>query len=234
MGILFKFRYATSLILALIGFGGESAYEQQPRPDDWPVTLGRQWLYSPMYNETRVQEGYIVLKSGDTLNGHMKVLPYSHGIFTAIPLLPPGGSTTYDVRSVTREKISSIRVYGNSSETGNDFTDFFNLGDNHELWRLLARKNELGIYDDYSSCFGHPFGEEMIIAANGKRIVIYKNTFHREDVLPALLRFMNKRYKTHFTAHSFENKNAIFNYILEKENSPNSSRVILTLLTMIR
>ena len=215
MGILSKYRYVTSLILALIGFGGGRAYEQQTRPDDWPVTLGRHWLYSPMYNDTRVQKGYIVLKSGDTLRGHMKVLPYSHGIFTAIPLLLPGGSTTYDIRSVKRENISSIRIYEDSSENKNDFTDFFNLGDNHALWRLLARKNELSIYDDYSSCFGHPFGEEMIIAGNNKRIVIYKNTFYPEDVLPAVLKFANKRYKAHFTANSFTDENALLNYILD-------------------
>jgi hypothetical protein len=210
-----KYRWVLYFVLLLQGCGEAQRYAQE-HLKEWPIVQETTNTFGHIYNDVAVRQGYILLKSGDTLGGRMKVLPYAHGIFDFIPLLPPGKQERKDIMVVEKETIDYVRIYPDSLRTDSSVTDFINL-EGKDLWRLLAKKNDVGIYDNFFPGISRPFGEEMILFEKNKKTRIFHNAFYNEEVLPLLVKFINRRYRSHVTEADFEDARAMIRYILDKE-----------------
>jgi hypothetical protein len=201
----------------------ETRLYNQEHLKQWPILSARTTGGGYIYNDTRVLSGIILTKTGDTLKGKMKILPYFNGGFSQIPLLPNGKYTAKDIVGIPRTRIKFLRAYGDSSWSGQDYMDFVNLHD-RDLWRILVIKDSFAIYDDYTPGIDPVFGTEMILVKQNMPwpwIRIYHHVVHDDarDIDPYILAFINKRYKSHFQGRDFKDERAMFDYILDKENS---------------
>lgn len=186
---------------------------------DWPVT-GASNPYGPIYNDTKIRYGDVVLKNGDSLRGWMKILPYYNGAFRTIDLLPDGEYSR--IMSIERTRINHVRAYRDAGVPDSGYTDFVNLRDK-DLWRKLASKDSSTIYDDYTPNFDPlPFGYEMILTGKSHEFIkIYHHRYHDFDaeILPRIARFINKRYAVHFQPADFKDVWAMIRYILDRESA---------------
>jgi hypothetical protein len=195
-----------------------------PLDASWPISYPRNYLY----NSASVEEGYILLRNKDTLWGRIKLFPLKPNFVSHMSILPKGKDSAADVINVPAADIDYIRIYRGSFYTPH-FTDFVNL-DGQTLWRLLARRDSVGIYDAlifksnlYSrlppSYYAH-FEPFMILLSHGRRVKMYSllqwdlNHRHQEKLL---IKFINHYYKTSFRRSDFKSSKEIFDYILQRE-----------------
>jgi len=182
----------------------------------WPVNYG----YTPMRRSPPLK-GFIVLHSGDTLKGYIKVFAF-HDYY---PILDTG---TNKVQDIYFSDIGSMRIYNNGPYNNGPYnngpqgyTDYVNFGDRHFLWRLDWKKKDVAIYDDMLHMGMH----RLIMVTPKARITLYKGRqwFEYYDKIdPLLIRFINERYKTGVSDGNFKSRGEIIDYILDKENSLSS------------
>jgi len=153
------------------------------------------------------------------LRGTIKLLPF-WGFY---PILPTGKILASDVIKIQTSNINYIRVYnveGNSFNRRNNFTDFININHAGILWRLIAKKNDISIYDD--ELWGsNTLGAKMILIAYKEITKIYSKAApdpYVKPIYPLLLKFINNRYKTSFTKKDFKTNDDLLDYILDKES----------------
>jgi len=217
--------------------------QKRPWPPAWwadtTVFYGGKNL-SPAQN----LKGYIVFKNGDSLDGYVR--------FKRKPVVwkTTGGwflSRNKDTPSRFRfSEIKNIRVEAGCF--GRRFTDLFTLPINHPknaFWRLIAKKGTAAIYDRSMGIFSHEsswrvwdkylavdlaadeFNEYMYLVNNGEVIKIY-GTFkireHRDMPAELILQFINKRYRTNFSAGHFQDAWAMIGFILDRESGRSDSR----------
>jgi hypothetical protein len=159
-----------------------------------------------------IKEGFIVLAQGDTLKGSIMVPAINPD---AYPILVTG---TKRVREIVLPDIASMRIY--DDKPGRHYADYINLPYTFYLWRLDAGKKDVAIYDDELRG-GSRF--QMILVTPTARITIYKGTqwpFYNSRINILLTRFIDERYKTSVQAEDFKSTQEIFDYILDKEKSP--------------
>ncbi len=206
------------LILLLQGFAATAQYSK--RSQDWPAYAGEGTVGQSLYNRTQVLYGTIFLKNKDTLQGRMKILSYKGGSYFFIELLPTGLNGFWDIRRIDRKRIDYIRAYIDPTLSDSLSMEFVNLNDK-DLWRVLAKKEDIYIYDNFYPGRPHSaLGEEMILVGEDKRwIRIFNHINYGENVIPALLNFINKRYRIHFQQSDFKDEWAMIHYILDKETS---------------
>jgi len=161
-------------------------------------------------------KGFIVLHSGDTLKGYIKVFAF-HDYY---PILDTG---TNKVQDIYFSDIGSMRIYNNGPYNNGPqgYTDYVNFGDRHFLWRLDWKKKDVAIYDDMLHMGMH----RLIMVTPKARITLYKGRqwFEYYDKIdPLLIRFINERYKTGVSDGNFKSRGEIIDYILDKENSLSS------------
>jgi hypothetical protein len=198
------------LLLAILStcyYGQEVTAQKRP----WPVNYG----YTPMRRSPPIR-GYIVLTSGDTLKGYLKVFAF-HDFY---PILDTG---TNKVQDIYFSDIGSMRIYSNSpyDYSFKGYIDYVNLGDNHFLWRLDGIKKDVAIYDDMLRLGMH----HLIMITPKARITLYKGRqwFDNYDKIdPLLVRFINERYKTGVSVENFKSREDIIDYILDKESTISS------------
>jgi hypothetical protein len=208
------------LILVTSVFNSRAQSPGPPHP--WPA-IGATPVSGKIYNATRIQYGFILLKNGEKLVGWMKILPTW---FFFIEILPEGKYRGEDLVMVYRDKINFVRAYHDPERPDSGYTDFINLRD-EELWRVLASRDSLSLYDDFTPNFhsNQPFGYKMVLVRKGQKwIKIYNHYYHDFDgeIIPRMLAFINKRYKTHFAPGDFKDAWAMIHYILERESGEES------------
>lgn len=154
--------------------------------------------------------GYAVTKNGDTARGfiRLQVLGEYYDVWD---------TATNTIRNLYYQIVAFMRIY----KTGPDglFTDYFNLSYKRRIWRLLAKKNDVCLYDDILR--GGP--PHIILVTPSARIKLYTGMrwfLHNGTMSnPGLLiHFINKRYKTSLAKDHFTSMEAIYDYILTKEN----------------
>lgn len=147
-----------------------------------------------------------------------------------IRILPRGKTSAKDIIDFDENKITRVRIFDDSLKSSEWHLDFFNLSKQYCLknyWRLLGRKNDVAIYDDFT--FEHtstPYisGGTMILTHGKECIKIY----HYGDFFtyrkPVVKDFINKRYHQHFKTKDFKNVVEEIDYILDKENEITESK----------
>jgi hypothetical protein len=186
------------LFLILECFGTAQAQEIK-----WPVQdYGYGWL-RPVY---QILEGYIVTDGGDTVRGFIRTSP----VYSDYPVFDTAAKR---FRTVRYGHIVCMRLFADS--TKRVYTDWLNIGYKGHLWILLAKKNQVAVYQNTRQ-----YGPWLILSTpNGQIRLIHKGgaIMHNDNDFDAgLLRFIRKRYKSKYT--DFVTTGNIYAYIVEKEN----------------
>jgi hypothetical protein len=187
-------------ILSTCSYGQEVTAQGR----SWPINYG----YTPMRRSPPLK-GYLVLTSGDTLEGYIKVFAF----YAFYPILDTG---TNRVQNIFFQNIASMRIYDSTPQ--GPYTDYVHLPNENFLWRLDGRKKDVAIYDDML----RPGVHHLIMLTPKARITLYKGRqwFEYYDKIdPLLIRFINERYKTGVSDGNFKSRGEIIDYILDKENS---------------
>jgi hypothetical protein len=209
---------------------------------DFPVEIGRNHRvvhrgeFLPQgYVGGTVLRGYVVLKKKDTVSGLIR-----YNGTNLVQVLPDGERMAdYNIKNFSYYDIQYFRVYVDSSEPRNCYTDYVflrpdfkvrvNLTLDDKLWRQLGKKGNVGIYDDFtylSNYSTHPVVKiydagrariynMFLLTGNGVSL-IYRSPFR--GITGSLLKFINRRYHTQFHRHDFKTVRSMIDYILDKEN----------------
>jgi hypothetical protein len=180
----------------------------------WPVNYG-----SKSMNTAPVRKGFIVLASGDTLKGYIKVFPEGAGFY---PILD---TVSNEVQKVIVANIAMLRIYDESlfitiriSYDRPPYVDYINMPNSFYLWRLDGRRKDVAICDDVLK--GGRINN-LILVTPTERILLFKGGYwfldHNIDVV--LIGFINGRYKTGVSIANFTTTEDIIDYILDKEES---------------
>ncbi len=182
----------------------------------WPIKKPQVGWLNGRYNTAPVRNGYIVKMGGDTIRGLIKFLRYNSRFTTYMPILPTGTKTVIEV---PRKDILYMRVYYDDTENNTHFSDFFNIDNNKDIWRLVAKKNDVAIYDNYIPDPKVSHGYSMVLMTESeKNCIYYYFFFPSNNINRRVLRFINRRYKTSFNKTDFKKREDMFDYILDKEN----------------
>jgi len=186
-----------ALLLVLLFFSVAEAQEIK-----WPVssnTYGRYGQYA------LIRQGYIVLVNRDTVKGFIR---FSRALY----YYPVLDTTTHIVRNISFSETEVMRLYDGPLD--GSYTDWFHLPHSGTLWKVLAKKNDVALYENVG--FGPPL---ILVTPNEKIKLIHKaaTIIHNDSGYDApLIRFIRKRYKSNYT--DFGTTGDIYTYIVEKEN----------------
>lgn len=170
--------------------------------DRWPVHYGKL-----IDDDAPVVKGVLLLQSGDTLSGWIKLLRFRKGY----PLWPGPGSGVADVGL---RQIRSMRL--DIPFMKEDHTDFVNIGYKPYLWRRDGQKGDAAIYDNELNANG----TLMILVKAGRIVKLYHKmawVLHDGNVDPLLVKFIDKRYKLSLRETDFRTRQALIDFILDKE-----------------
>lgn len=190
---------------------------------DWPYSPIGTRSYASIYRTSAIYDGTIVLKSGDSISGKIKLLPYLPSLnLTYLQLLPKNKTDVNDILNINRNKIAQVRLSAPLPFDSSGNTYLFTMGDN-ELWRLIKRKGQISIYDGIFNYL--PKGRcnaTMLMTNPHEKIMIsprfLQGVFYADAVRPFLLDFIKKRYHENFKSGYFKNDQSIIQYIVRKEN----------------
>lgn len=203
------------LLLILECFGTAQAQEIK-----WP---NRNYGYGWLGKVYQIREGYIVTDGGDTVRGFIRTSP----VYSDYPVLD---TATKRIQTVRYGHIVYMRLFADS--TKRIYTDWLNIGYMGNLWILLAKKNQVAVYQNT-----RPYGPSMILSTPGGNISLIPKggvIMHNDNDFDAgLLRFIRKRYKS--TYSDLGTAGNIYGYIVEKENERmGTAQGVLTFDTTLR
>jgi len=173
------------------------------------------WRDERSYDFMPVKKGYVVDINHDTTIGLVKLVhPW------AIPILPENKSHESDIIKVKLDSIESLGVYYDT--TIEKETKYVNINYKSTLWRLLAKQNNIAIYDNGYPATNYNVYYGKTILVNGKeRIKLFSFIGYLSRLghtKPLLLKFVRKRYGTNTERVSLRDKQEVIEYILKKEN----------------
>jgi hypothetical protein len=193
------------LLLAMVG-GGRANAQRRYVPMDWG-------------NPTPPQRGYAVMCDGDTARGLIKVISGT----STFPLLD---TVTHGSRLLGYPFVVYIRVFsGGAKAVDSMYTDYVNLHYKHKLWRLIARRGDVALYDDFERQ-GLP---HVLLVSSGKKIkaytamgwLVHDGNESDDWNMRAMLRFIRRRYKVRLREGYFGSMKAAYGFVLEKERERN-------------
>lgn len=175
-------------------------------------------------------QGYVITRNNDTLQGKINNLYTDSPKFIRI-----------NHEKIPISDIASISLYSKK----NDTTKYEPI-DSINLWQVVEKEKGVGIYyRSWTSDFDiTDIGYELILKSVNRppipmlnpdtdfivrpwdfgTVKIKTTSFIRRQEVPALLAFINFRYKQHLSFNNFMDNNnrvivqSMFNYILHKEN----------------
>jgi hypothetical protein len=129
------------------------------------------------------------------------------------------GNYSKDVIKIYTQNISCIIFNIKSPFINSDSTEYVNV-DGNNLWRLIARRDKVSIYDVYDGIEKNPtkYFAKMVLATPNEIIKIYNSFPLIKNHLNSILRFINHRYNQHFKKKNFKTVHQMLDYILDKEN----------------
>jgi hypothetical protein len=203
-------------LLAILLFSGclpRMNPEERANLDQYPQFAG-----TGAYELAMVEKGYIVTNMNDTLRGLIKLVPpiFRSVYDSCLPLLPEGKRGKTELVLIKRRNIRSIRVFAKTFG-GRDYIDFFEL-DSIGLWRSIAQKNGIAVYDSFLGSYSGEFSDEMLVTKE-QRIKMFSTYFRLFHPQHKLARFMNKRYNIHIRKKDFKSESVeeMFDEILDRE-----------------
>jgi hypothetical protein len=180
---------------------------------------GRPWpdhYANKVMANSPVRKGFIVLASGDTLKGLIKVFANNPFYY---PVLDTNSNRIQkaDLRDIVMMRIyddsrnATMRIFYDSPP----YVDYIKLPDTWNLWRLDGKKKDVAIYDDVLTGSKN----HLILVTSRERIIIYKGgIWYLDDNIDLLLiRFINQRYKTGVGVEHFQSTRDIIQNILDRE-----------------
>jgi len=185
----------------------------------WPKR--RTWHDERNYDSKPVKKGYVVAANHDSIAGLVKLLhPW------AVPILPEGKNNEKDLVKFKLEDIKTIGVFDDTLT--NKQTTYVNINYKSTLWRLVAKKGNIGIYDNYYPATNYDAYCGKTILVNGtEKIKLFTwlgYVLRLGNTKPLLLKFITSRYGTVFNKEDFKSKEEIFTYIISKENEKVQSK----------
>ena len=206
---------AFGFLLLLAGCGVQTP-RKTPFVKTFPLPKYENSPGARAYRWAPVDKGFVVTKNRDTIAGLVKLIFFPYG--DHIPVLPTGKQAAEAIINVRRKNIELIRTFQDS--TNRTPTDYANI-DFDGLWRVLARKDSTGLFDNYDGMGnGQKYSEKrMILVSKGEKVLMYSgwhSLFQSRNGY--LLRFMNKRYHQHYKKDEFKDLQAEMDYIVNKEN----------------
>ncbi len=191
------------LLLAMVGCSRASA-QRRYVPMDWG-------------NPTPPQRGYAVMCDGDTARGLIKVISGTSNF----PLMD---TVTKGSRVLGYPFVVYVRVFPTGADTV--YTDYINLHYKHKLWRLIARRGDVALYDDFDRQ-GLP---HVLLVSRGEKIkaytamgwLVHDGNESDDWNMRAMMRFIRRRYKATLRKGYFGSLEAVYAFVLEKENERNA------------
>jgi hypothetical protein len=173
----------------------------------WPVA------YKYPQQKADVQKAWIV-KNTDTLKGYVKLIHAKY-----FPIIPDGAEwTPTTIINVEVADITYMRLYDESADKSNRYSEFFSIGDSR-LYRLVAKKNDVKIFDHFLT--GGAWQNKTLLITPGDTTKMFSwiaFESHFQDQRPLLLKFINKRYNARLRKSDFKSRQDMIEYILDKEN----------------
>jgi len=214
----------------------------------WPGHKNIKHLFDPHTGSDQddgyiITKGYIVTNRNDTLNGYIKITPtididQSH-LAESVPFLPFNKTAAKDIRDIEIDSINLIRTITENNYTA-DYIPLQSVNFERTLWLLHIQKNDIKIcyqYQffqtiDYSNDINpvqNNYGGELVLVPKAGSIItiIPTGNFNSRlgDAKLSMLKFIRKRYHQTLAENSFKDKNAMVDYILDKENEKEISEV---------
>lgn len=173
------------------------------------------WRDERSYDFMPVKKGYVVNINHDTTIGLVKLVhPW------AIPILPENKNHENDIIKVKLDSVESLSVYYDT--TIKKETKYVNISYKSTLWRLLAKQNNIAIYDNnYPATNYNVYYGKTILVTGIERVKLFTYIGYISrlgNTKPLLLKFVRKRYGTNTDSVRFKDKQEVIEYILKKEN----------------
>jgi hypothetical protein len=187
----------------------------------WRVSAQRRYIPMDWGNPTPPQRGYAVMCDGDTARGLIKV---NVGTST-FPLLD---TVTRGSRLLGYPFVVRLRVFSGGADAADAiYTDYVNLHYKHKLWRLIASRGDVALYDDFDRQ-GLP---HVLLVSRGKKIkaytamgwLVHDGNGSDEWNMRAMLRFIRRRYQVRLREGDFGSLGALYQFILIKETERNTA-----------
>ena len=173
-----------------------------------------------------VKPGIIILNNNDTIKGLINFLFDLHRTMY-VKILPDNSSGRINEWKpfFPNSSITHIRIFKEPLNQEECVTDFYNLSNKYNLenyWRMLGKRNNISIYDnfrynngDYNS--DNAFLTKMVLTNYNQCLTLYQwRPFN--STKGSLKRFINKRYKANVHKSDFKTIRQMIDYILDKEN----------------
>jgi hypothetical protein len=207
----------------------------------WPKHKNIKHLFDPQTGSNGdayvITEGYIVTNKNDTLRGYIKISPtvYVYEPDQSIAFLPLNKTDSKDIKNIEMSQTTLVRTIPGKNDTI-DYIPLPTASFDSTLWRVLATKDNIKICYQYSLYKVFDYTNNVLDKDYDRSLVLVTKTgavksiypsgfmnFHFNDINYSLLKFINKKYKQHFTINSFKTANAMVDYILDKENAKETS-----------
>lgn len=162
--------------------------------------------YGWLNHVSTVYRGYIVTDRQETLAGLVRISPNLDDYAVR-------DTVTHAVREVNLKEIDFIRVYSDSSER--TYKDWYNIHYKDALWILLAKKNDVAMYEVTQL---KPFWPSMVLITPHERIEFGSSlsiVLHG-GYQGAIRRFIHERYKVE-PPNELGTKEEMAAYIVGKE-----------------
>jgi hypothetical protein len=198
--------YAALPLWALLSFGAIRAQDIK-----WPARYN--FHNRGGSNIAYTRQGYLVLvnnnatANNDTVRGFIRLYDPSMSTFAVMD------TATHSIREFSFNEIEVMRLYLGS--TDGPYTDWIHLSYSGKFWQLMARKNDVAIYETMPWFGGKPFlftPEKRIKLVRMMPFLLHNDTGYEAS----LIRFIHRRYKT--KVNDFHSTEDIYRYIVEKEN----------------
>jgi hypothetical protein len=211
-------KYKQTLVLAFL-LSSKALFAQQADNDSkiyWEDTSAHchyqrttLWCY-------RWLKGYVILKNNDVISGYIKIWGNGKDFITKTG--DSDNSVFKSWKDIKLIRVAIPCILGDTLEYRN--IGRFPLHINY-LWTVVGRKGNVVVYSTPAQMNGlFYYGFELKLFSNNSEIKIASlaSIFFGYNEHKKLLKFINKRYKQHFTGADFKDLKAIIDYILDKEN----------------
>ena len=197
----------TVRIFFLFAFLTCTVFKSFSQDSTWPPKEWKDSVYSIRtrggWASTRNLFGDLVIKNGDTFRG-CYFRPWAFDGY----VLPPG--------QIHPVKIEYNKLIYFSAKNQVEFRPIYK----DRLWRLIAQKGNISIYDLSVNSNVNDFGTPMLLKKGEKITKMYGSLTWPEltNKNQLILNFINSRYHKSFKPQDFKTGMGMIYYILEEEN----------------
>lgn len=180
-----------------------------------------------IYNYMPIRKGYAI-KDVDTVRGLISISngwsKYQHVFIEPEGQILEKDLLNYYVIGGHFAGIKQIRLFDDSTDKSNCYTDYFNLFEQYNLknyWRLLGTKGKVKIYDNFKYDKGYESKNAtmttlILVNKNGVIEIFKQGLFN--NLKGTLKRFIKNCYKTQSNSADLHTVREMIDFILDREN----------------